>query len=80
MDTMEKVVSVTRAAGDRQTDGCLAAPGREVPSDALRECDFPALRLAFQVSREPKESNAQGGGSDNFSPLKIKRREMVSID
>lgn len=55
-------------------------PAREVPSAALQECDFPVLQLVFQVSCELKESNAQGGESSNFSPLKINRREMVSID
>ena len=65
---------------DRQMDRLLTIPGREVPSDALRECNFLALLLTFHISREPKESNAQGGGSGNFSPLKIEKREMVSID
>lgn len=46
---------------DSQTDA-KPVRGREVPSDALGERDFPTLRLAFQVSREPKGSNAQGEG------------------
>lgn len=59
---MQKAVLVARAAGNRQTDGRLVVPSREVPSDALGELNFPALRLIFQVSRELKESNARGEG------------------
>lgn len=67
---MEKAASVTRAAGDRQTDGRPAVPGKEVPSFALREHDFPTLRLNFQVSHEPKESNAQGREKWLLQPIK----------
>lgn len=66
---------------DRQTDRRQAVPSGKAPFDALWEPNFPPSWLDFQVSCKAKGSDAQGrGGSSEFSPLKIKRQEMISID
>lgn len=61
-DVMEKMDWVTRAAGDRQTDGRQAVPSGKAPFDALWEPNFPPSWLGFQVSCKPKGSDAQGKG------------------
>lgn len=80
---MEKVDWVTRAAGDRQTDRQTDArlyPAERHHLMPFGSQIFPRPGSIFRSPENQKEVMPREGGSSEFSPLKIKRQEIISID